>query len=532
MKDKVRLNRWLIIFLLLFVFSNAIFASGQSEELKVEQKVVHGLMAGDISNLDPALSFVSVEAPIITTVYEGLVDYLPGEISENFQPALAKSWDISKDGKEYTFYLREGVQWHGEFGEFTAEDVKYSLDRYCNPDESSWAGEYTNVKDVTIIDKYTVKVTLKKRDAFFLAKVATNTMSAGVMFSKRAFEEQGVDKMRLNPIGTGPFQFSWYNPNDRVVLTKNPNYWGGEPILDKIEYVFMPDQTTRELAMEANEIQTMRCTSDAIVIDRLISEGFILDAVGVEIFWWLNMDTTVPPLNDIRVRKAIMHAIDSREVEAFVGKKVARSFQGEGIMAKTYFGAAKQEDLPVWFGTFDPDESRKLLNEAGYPNGFKLEMLITERSDYLQMMIILQEQLKRVGIDLQLNTVDHTYYHSQIRKGVNPLVFYGDLSYPDTLIILQRFFQSKSNQNFSKFHSEQMDALIQKIQDAPDFDTRAKLLIQAQKIIAENVLIVPIIYTLQPLFRRPEVNLGYELKSSLVLNYRFTKDSYIEKLKD
>ncbi len=526
MKNKVRINRWCGIFLifLLFVFSNAIFASGEPE-----QRVIHGLMAGDLSNLDPCLNFVSNEAPIITTIYEGLVDYPQGTISENFQPALAESWDISEDGKEYTFYLRKGVQWHKGYGEFTAEDVKFSVERYANPDESSWASEYSNIKDVTIIDKYTVKITLHNLDVFFPSRIATNTMSGGGMVCKRAFEELGVDVMRLNPIGTGPFQFFSYKSNDRVVLIKNPDYWKGEPILNTVEYVFIPDQTTRELALMANEIQSMRSTKDAIIINRLLEEGFILDAVGVETFLWLHMDTTVPPLDDIRVRKALMHAINAQELVDFVGDKISTLLQGEGMMPATYFGAAQKEDLPDWFATYNPSKSKELLTEAGYPDGFELEMIITSRDDYFRLMVIIQEQLKKVGINVTLNPVDHSYYHSQIRKGVNPLVLYNELSYPDALVILERFFVPESIQNFPKFRSEEMNNLIQEIRIATDFDTRKKLLLQAQRMIAENVLLVPLINGKNPLFRRPEVKLGYELKSSLVNNYRYTEKSNIAK---
>jgi peptide/nickel transport system substrate-binding protein len=520
--------RFALSLALLFIVVMPAVPSGGRAETADEYKtgVVHGLLAGDIRNLDPALAWVSVESPIITVVMEGLVDYPNGTISTEFVPALAERWEVSDDGLIYTFYLRKGVQWQGGYGEFTAEDVKFTLDRYRDPAVSAWVNEYANIKNVEIVDPYIVKVELTYLDPFFLGKIATDAMSGSVMTCRNAFEDKGSEYMRLHPIGTGPFQFEEYRPQDRVILRRFDDHWNGKAKLETLTFVFMPNANSREMALRTGEIDTMKASADGRVLDRLVRDGFILDAFGPEIVWWLHIDATQRPFNDIRVRQAIIHALNPIEEKIMIGPTANVS---DSLMPDTYFGAANAANFPTGTYGYDLEKAKKLMTEAGYADGFSTEMIITEREDYRSQMIIIQEQLKKIGINVNLNVVDHTRYHSQIRTGINPLVLFGEISYPNTEIFLLRFFKAGGITNFSKFDNPEFEALLERIAQEKDLSTRRQLLIDAQLMIAENALIGPTIYTKQPLIRSPKVDLGYELKSSLVLNYRFLKDSTVRK---
>lgn len=514
--------------LAMFVLAAALALSGTGRAEAADgykNEVVHGLLAGDIRNLDPALAWVSVESPIITVIMEGLVDYPNGTVSTDFVPALAERWEVSLDGLTYTFFLRKGVQWQGGYGEFTADDVKFTLDRYRDPNVSAWVNEYANIREVEVVDPYTVKVHLTYIDPFFLGKVATDAMSGSVMTSKKAFADKGAEYMRLHPIGTGPFQFEEYRPQDRVILKRFDNHWNGKAKLEKVTMVFMPNANSREMALRTGEIDTMKSSADGRVIDRLVKDGFVLDAFGPEIVWWLHIDTSKKPFDDVRVRRAILHALNPIEEKMMIGPTANVS---DSLMPDTYFGAAGKDELPAGSFGYDPELSKKLLAEAGYPNGFSTEMIITEREDYRNQMIIIQEQLKKVGINVSLNVVDHTRYHSQIRTGINPLVLFGEISYPNTEIFLLRFFKAGGITNFTKFNNPEFEALLEKIAQEQDLAKRRQLLVDAQVIVTDNALLAPTIYTKQPLIRSPRVSLGYELKSSLVLNYRFLKDSSVK----
>jgi peptide/nickel transport system substrate-binding protein len=193
------------------------------------------------------------------------------------------------------------------------------------------------------------------------------------------------------------------------------------------------------------------------------------------------------------------------------------------MIGPDYFGAAKPEDFPAedqW--NYDPDKAKSLLAQAGQ-SGLKLSMIISERDDYRQMMVLMQEQLKRVGIDLTLNRVDHAFYHSQIVKHVNPLILFGDITYPNSEIILMRAFRNGALRNFSGLNSATFEGLMDRVAASPHLDERKTLLVQAQQEVAKHSVLIPTIFSGQPLVRLKRVQLGYVLKSSLALEYRYSQ---------
>jgi peptide/nickel transport system substrate-binding protein len=503
-----------------------------SPRLAAKQVAIHGIAAGDINSFDPGFSGTSQDMPIMAAVMEGLVTYPAGEISTNFQPALAERWTISADGRTYTFHLRRGVTFHDGFGPFTAADAEFSLNRYRDPKESAWAAQYSNIDAVKVADPQTVTVTLKSPDPFFLGRVATDNDSGSFMLSKRAFEQKGKEAMRLHPVGTGPFKFIEYRTKDRVVLARNDDYWGGKPILEQIVYRYMPSTPARELALVNGEIHSMRCPIDAKLLDRLKRQGMTITPFGPQTVWLLHMNVTAKPFDDIRVRRAVAHAIKKEDLVAFMGKDLAEPLFSP--IPPTYVGAAKRADLaPELQYGYDPDKAKALLKEAGFPNGFEVSMKISERGDYRELMTILQQHLKQVGITVQLELVDHTTYHSQgMKDAVKPLFLIGDLSYPDGFIMLKRFYHSSlalgkptSARNYSRYENPQVDGWLAEAERSGDLDKRRQIYMQIQRKVLEDMTVAPIVVVNQPGVRRPELDLGYDLRSSLVLETRFTKDT-------
>ena len=500
--------------------------------LAAKQIVVHAIAAGDVNSLDPAFSGSSQDMPIMAAVYEGLVTYPPGEISTNFQPALAEKWEVSAGGKSYTFHLRRGVTFHAGFGPFTAADVEFSLNRYRDPKETMWAAQYADIESVRILDDHTVRVVIKSPDPFFLSRVATDNESGSFMVSKKAFEQLGKTAMRLRPIGTGPFQFVEYRTKDRVVLTRNDSYWGGRPVLEGISYRYMPEATARELALVKGEVQSIRTAIDAKLIARLKRAGMEVGAFGPGSLWFLNMNTSHKPFDDVRVRRAVAHAIKKDDVVNFFGSDIAQPTFAP--VPPKYFGAAKDDDLPPGVRyAYDPERAKSLLAQAGYPNGLDVSMKISERSDYREVMTILQQQLKQVGINLQLSLVDHTTYHIQgMKDATKSLFLMHDLSYPDGFIWLKRFFHSSlavgkptGARNYSQYENREVDAWLDEAAQTASLDKRRQLYLRIQTKVMEDVPVVPIVADDHPTARRPELDLGYKLRSTLVYETRFTKDT-------
>lgn len=504
----------------------------QTARLAAKQVVVHGIAAGDINSFDPGFSGTSQDMPVMAAVMEGLVTYPAGDVSTNFIPALAEKWEVSADGRTYTFHLRKGVKFHDGFGPFTAADVEFSLNRYRDAKESAWAAMYSNISAVKVVDDFTVVVTLKSPDPFFLGRVATDNDQGSFMMSKKAFDQLGKTAMRLRPIGTGPFKFVEYRTKDRVVLARNDDYWAGKPILEQIVYRYMPSTSARELALLNGEIHSMRCPIDAKLLERLKRQGIVISPFGPQVVWLFNMNIKAKPFDDIRVRRAVAYAFKREDLANYMGPDLTES--AFSAAPPTYFGAAKREDLPAELRyDHNPERAKALLKEAGYPNGFTVDMKISERDDYRQFMTILQQQLKQVGININLSMVDHTTYHSQgMKDAEKPLFLIGDLSYPDGLIMLKRFYHSSlalgkptSARNYSRYENAQIDALIEEAEKSGDLEKRRQLYMQIQKKVLEDMPVVPIVAVRQPGVRRPELDLGYELKNSLVLETRFTKDT-------
>ena len=180
-----------------------------------------GMAAADISQLDPFRATSTQDKPVVSWIFNGLVRFKPGSTSlETLEPDLAESWTRSEDGRTWTFALRKGVKFHGGYGEMTADDVVFSLKRAADPKTSSFATDYAAFDTIEALDPQTVKITLKHPVPSLLGLVAN--YHGGNVLSRKAVEALGND-FRLKPIGTGPFAFAEYKPNESVRLTANPD---------------------------------------------------------------------------------------------------------------------------------------------------------------------------------------------------------------------------------------------------------------------------------------------------------------------
>jgi peptide/nickel transport system substrate-binding protein len=175
-----------------------------------------GMSAADVSQLDPHRATTTQDKPLTSWLYNGLVRFSPGSASlEKLEPDLAERWESSPDKLTWTFYLRKNVKFHGDYGQMTAEDVVFSLKRAADSKTSSFSADYASIDSVEAVDPSTVRVKLKHAVPFFLGLV-TNYHGGNVV-SKKAVEKLG-DNFRLNPIGTGPFRFEAYKPNESVTF--------------------------------------------------------------------------------------------------------------------------------------------------------------------------------------------------------------------------------------------------------------------------------------------------------------------------
>ena len=508
----MKISKYGVFFLLTIVLVGICLIS---PALAQEKVVRMALKASDIRSLDPHYGTTTIDYACIDPMFNGLVRFKPEDINpEKIEPDLAEKWERSKDGLVWTFYLRKGVKFHKGYGEMTAEDVKFSLEKAANKATSGFAGDYAALAKVEALDKYTVRLTLKSVIPSVLG-ILTN-YHGGYIVSKKAVEEKG-DKFKVDPIGTGPFMLKEYIPKEKVVEVRNPDYFRGKSKLDRIELWFMPDASSREMAYRKGEIDIVEGEREQSWVNKMRQvPGTAIEIFGPGETLVLHFNMTKKPLDDIRIRQAICHAINLEELMKFLGPDVTEKLVSPIPM--NYLGGTDQ--VPRY--EFNPEKAKKLMADAGYPKGLDLSMVITEMSDYRRPMEQVQEQLRRVGINLKMDVIAHSAFHEQIRKDANPLVLYVCARFPTADPMLTQFYYSKSIvgtptaiTNFS--HYNKIDDLIEKARVETDIKKQRELWVEAQKKIIGDAVAFPLCITKFVFARKINVDLGYEMRSTLTL---------------
>jgi peptide/nickel transport system substrate-binding protein len=489
-----------------------------------------GQNAADMSSLDPHFSTTTEGRALVDMIFNGLVRYAPGDGAfEAMEPDLAEALpEVEEvDGMQvWTFNLRQGVMCHPAGAmpayELTSEDVVYSLEKSANPERSAYAGEYTGMT-FEAVDDYTVKITLENplSPVLFYPKVAN--YSGGFIVCKQAVEALGDDKFKTNPVGTGPFMFEQYRPQEKILLKANPDYFRGAPMLDGIEYRYMADITSREAGLLAGELDVINGVPDQAWVEKMAAEGVTVDVFGVGEVATLHFNTTVEPLDDPAVRKAIAYALDRDEFLALFGEPVAENVYSP-VPAKFLAGGLTQEEVEELGLAYDMDRdmAMQMLADAGYPDGFELEVITSEMTGYRRIYENMQAQLAEVGIDLAVSVVDHSTMHSQIREDVNPLVIYIAWR-PNADVYLTRFYHSdsivvtgaKPDTNFS--HVDILDDLIESARLATTAEEQIQTWKDAQVILLEDMYTYPLHFQQLVYARAEGVDYGHDLVSVLAL---------------
>jgi peptide/nickel transport system substrate-binding protein len=292
-----------------------------------KKSLVVGMGSADAGKLDPHIASTTPDKGLLSWMFNGLVRVRPGRISPEFiEPDLAESWTSNPAGTEWTFKIRGGVQCHHGYGEFTADDAAYSLKRASNKATSSYSNDYSAVDKVEALDKSTLKITLKNPVAGFLGYVAN--VNGGNMICKKAAEEMG-ENFAKKPIGTGPFMFAEYQPQQFVKLVANKQYFRGAPLIDDITYRYIPADSSRDLAFQSGELDMVYGKQDQTWVDRMSKlPGVKVVAMDPAELSELHLNVTVKPLDDIRVRQAIAYAIDRKAIVVFKGADSSRVAAG------------------------------------------------------------------------------------------------------------------------------------------------------------------------------------------------------------
>jgi peptide/nickel transport system substrate-binding protein len=471
-----------------------------------------GIDNPDLGKLDPHATVVSGDRYIIQSIFSGLVRFKPGSGDvRQIEPDLAQTWESSADGKVWTFHLRRGVKWHHGYGEVTADDVVFSLDRAAHKETSSFASDYAAFDKVEAIDSLTVRITLKEPVPSLLGLVVNSL--GGNIVCRKAVQELGPAYAQ-KPIGSGPFMFQEYKPQHSVTLVANPDYFGGRPAIDRVIFRYIQSQGSRDLALRSGELDITGGALGQDWIERTRKlPGIKVDTPGLPEIWWLFLDQSSKPLDDVRVRQAIAAAVDRAGLISFRGETSHRA--AGSIIPASHAGFTA--DVPL-IG-HDLAKAKALLAEAGFPNGITLKVVNTNRPSLREVIEVLQSQLRKASINLDIELVDHATYHARIRKNQSQVVLYGANRFPVADSTLTQFFHSKSIvgtptaiTNFS--HCKVADDEIDAARLAPDPARQEALWKTAQQKIVADVCAVPLMEVLYTWARRDKVDYGYDFKDT------------------
>ncbi|WP_438318337.1 ABC transporter substrate-binding protein [Candidatus Caldatribacterium sp. SIUC1] len=471
--------------------------------------------AGDATRLDPADVTDGISITRTDAMFEGLVRYKPG--TTEIEPWLAESWEVSEDGLTFTFHLRRGVKFH-DGTDFNADAVVYSFKRQFDPNHpfhqygewAYWQWMFNYVKDVEKVDDYTVRITLSQPNASFLTSMAMFTVA---IVSPTACEKYKGDFFK-NPVGTGPFKFVEWVKDDHMTVEAFEDYWGGRPYLDRIIFRVIPDPSVRLLELEKGSIHCMEYPNPDD-LERIAKNPdlVLLELPGINVgYLAMNMGEDTPgfqkPFGDVRVRRAINHAINKKAI-------VEHLYKGTAVPAKnpippTMWGY--NDDIEDY--EYDPERAKALLAEAGYPNGFETTLWVMPVSrpymfDPPKIAEAIQADLEEVGIRANISTVEWGTYLQETEAGKHPMCllgWIGDNGDPDNFLYV---LLDKDNAivgsagNVAFYRNDELHEILIKAQQTYDQKEREALYRKAQEIIHNDAPWVPLAHAkLQMVFRK------------------------------
>ena len=428
--------------------------------------------------LDPALTTAFASVAIYEQLYSSLatLEYASNKV----KPDLAESWK-NVEPNVVEFKLRQGVKFHGG-REVTAEDVKYTFDRLMDDKLAVPLRSYLGPGVATdVVDKYTVRVKNSDVNAPLVSVLADRRPTAIV--DREVVEKNG--DLKNADAGSGPFKLVEYTPDVRVVLERNGDYWEKDlPILDRIEFRIIPEETARLAAIRAGDVDltVLKDPKNA----RLLKDDKNVNLNDVPSFWRSAspFNVTKKPLDDVRVRQAISYAIDRQEI-------INTVLLGDGVPTGPLPPGETEWAIPVDDAnfptyTFNPDKARALLKEAGAED---LKISIQAAPAYapdIPTAQVLQAQLKKVGVDLQIQQMEWAAVLQAQRDGnfdLN-LTFNTNRPDPDTYLSVAH---SKFGQNWGKYANPKMDELLDKGRVTTDVAERKKVYADVQKLFATEL---------------------------------------------
>jgi ABC-type transport system substrate-binding protein len=442
------------------------------------------------TTLDPALIVDVTGGSIAAKLFNGLVR-LGDDLS--IQPDIAKEWSVSGDGLTYTFRLKHGVFFSNN-QEVKAYDFKYSFQRILDPKSKSpntWIlekilgaddfmrGKAKDVKGIRLIDDYTLEIRLRRPFSPFLSLL---TMSATYVVPSLEVEKLGPD-FSSHPIGTGPFVLREWLPNRELRLEKRGNYFDSPARVKGIIYRIIPEDLTAVTEFELGNLDviTIPASEYPRYRDDPAKQSFISSLKGINTYY-LGLNCSKPPFNNLRLRRAINYAIDREKILETI-------YEGRGRLAN----GPVPDNLRKWKREpdyeYNPEEAREIIKREGQ-EGITISFYITADQEVIDIADVIQSYIKAVGINVKIKQLEWSAYKEAVNKG-EPNMFYLSwwADYPDPENFLFPLFHSSNfgaGGNRTRYSNPAVDSLIEKGQNTLNIEKRNLLYEKAEELIVAD----------------------------------------------
>lgn len=449
-----------------------------------------------IVTLDPQFAFDSYSVKVIDQVFDTLVGVEP---DGTIVPRLATAWTVSDDDLTWEFTIRSGVSFHNG-REMTAEDVTYTMQRMLDPETGVPRQQLPMVESVETVDDSTVRFTLHEPSGPFLNRLTHRALS---IVPSEVVEDLGADGFARAPVGTGPFEFaSWQG--DTVRLEANPDYFFGAPNLDGVEFRVIPETAVAQQQLETGEIDVVE---DVLPDDigRLADEGLVQYEPGLSYYYIVfNQHPTAGPLAeqlgtnplaDVRVREALTIAFDVGEAVEAVYPGLGETIRAHGPIppGNWAYDATLADAAPVR----DLDRARELLADAGYPDGFSVNLLVMSDAARQAIGQIYQNALGQIGVDASIESPEFSVLLDQANSQTFDIGVFGWSGSPDPHEYLYPLLHTDSRGpggNNAYFSDPDVDTLIDDAAASSVVEDRAELYGQVQQTVAEQFVHIPLFY--------------------------------------
>ncbi len=538
----MRYHSIIILFLFALISLSFLPSNSRSAESSSDRILRFGMHVSAMGKLDPHLAAGSQDRAFADMVFNGLLRYTPGN-SPHIEPDLATKipeFTMFRGKQIWTIHLRPGVMFHKgpqtPAYELTADDVVFSFNKSKNKKFSAYSGEYVGMV-IKKVGTYEAQIILDKAISPILFFPKITNYGGGFIVSQKAMETMGYESFAKHPIGTGPFAFQNYNQNDTLCLKAHHNYFRGKPLLDGVQLRLIPDVKDRMEMLKKGQLDVIAPSGEKGWIESIKNEKKLtVNTHGPGEVATLFFNTKVKPLDDIRVRKAIAFAL-SRQAFLKANTPLNSGAVYSPVPVQFLPGGLSREEVRILNLEYfqDIDTAGHLLKEAGYPEGFTLDLISSEKRVHQAYYNSLKEQLAKVNITCKIKVVTHSTMHNEIRKKPRALVIYPAWR-PNADAYLTRFFHSDSivisgkklDTNFS--HYDKIDKLIEAARIEINPEAQMNLWIQAQIRILSDMAAFPIMFTKQIYLRKNYVEYGHNLVSTMSLYPQFTEKTNIKQI--